>query len=565
MLIPLTKNLLPLTVLLLTSTAYAQPTDLTEAVQDVTVKDDTYEQSFAFDDANTCLLTFTVLDTDDGEETVYQVNAADLNEYKVRFSTKSKAVVVEAETRGGRDLVRVFEDSEVKGFEDGFELYAVGIENARDLVKALKGVITECNGANKEILVDGTANPTFNEALNFLSSEVGDISVGQEEFKQSFTYDSEQPTVITYTWEDPSEGESRKYVANVADFNEQSVSFNTKSDNVWLTLETQGERDLIQTYEDGEPDDYESEIQMMAADIEQARVLEKALKALIATAAQRTQDSFIPNNAKPDLTATVSYLTEHVGNVTLDKDAYEQTFSYDEAQQQLTYEVTDVGDGDKDTYQVNPADLNVNSISMDTKGSGVLITLETQAERDLIQVRENEVVDGYENEMTLYAPDVEAGRHWVEALKRLVLLGRTDQQDAFAALGNNPDQAATLKFLQENVHRVETGEEAYQQTFATASGNRCLITYTVLDEDEGEEETYEWNMADINANPIAFDTKGEDILVTLSTTGDRDLIKVIEDGEVDGYEDEIELRANNIEEARALVSAFKHLAGLCGK
>ena len=543
----------------------AQQADLTEAIQDVLVKDDTYEQSFTYDASNPCLLTFTVLDTDDGEETVYHVNAADLNEHKVRFDTKSKAVMVEAETRGDKDLVRVFEDGEVDGFDDSFEVYAAGIENARIIVKALKEIITSCNATSKEVLVNGKANPTFNEALNFLSAEIGEITVGQDEFRQSFSYDREQPSVITYTWEDLSEGETRKYVANVADFNEQGVSFNTKGGNVWMTLVTQGERDLIQTYEDGELDDYESEIKMMAADIEQARVLEKALKSLIAAAANRTQDSFIPGNATPDLYTTTQYLTEQVGDVTLSDEVYEQTFSYDADARQMIYEVTDMSKGEKNTFRVNPADLNVNTIRVDTKGSEVLIELETQAERELIQVLENDVVDGYDDEIALRAPGVDAGRHWVEALKRLVSLAQGNQKDAFSSLGSNPSQAETLRFLQENIHRVQAGEDSYQQTFATASGNQCLITYTVFDENEGEEEVYEWNMADINANPIAFDTKGEEILITVVTTGDRDLIKVIEDGEIDGYEDEVKLRANNIEEARALVSAFKHLVGLCDK
>ncbi|MEQ9443484.1 MAG: hypothetical protein RIG62_30880 [Cyclobacteriaceae bacterium] len=70
-------------------------------------------------------------------------------------------------------------------------------------------------------------------------------------------------------------------------------------------------------------------------------------------------------------------------------------------------------------------------------------------------------------------------------------------------------------------------------------------------------------MADINPNAIAFDTKGERVLVMLTTVGERDLIKVTEDGEVDGYEDKVALQAGNIEEARALVSACKHLAGFC--
>ena len=556
-------NLLLLVGLLLNNVAFAQQAALTEAVQNVQVKDDTYEQSFSYDAANDCLLTFTVLDTDKGEEIVYQVNAADLNEHKVRFDTQGKAVVVEAETRGGKDLVRVLEDGEVEGFDDSFELYASDIENARDMVSALKELVTSCHAANQEMTINGKANPTFDEALTFLASEIGEITVGQSAFKQSFSYDANQPTVITYTWEDPSESESRKYVANVADFNEQSVSFNTKGGNVWVTLETQGGRDLIQTYEDGEPDDYENEMVLMAADIEQARVLEKALKSLIAASAKRQQDSFLPGNAEPDLNATARYLTEHIGDVTLSKDVYEQAFSYDAANRQLSYNVTDVSKGDETTFRVNPADINVNSIALDTKGSEVLITLETQAERDLIQVLENDVVEDYEDQITLYAPGVEEARHWVDALKRLVLLGHADQKDGFLSAGSNPDQAATLQFLQENIRQVEAGEDSYQQTFTPASDNQCLVTYTVFDEDKGEEETYEWNMADINANPIAFDTKGEEILVTITTTGDRELIKVIENGEVDGYEEEVELRANTIEEARALVSAFKHLAGLC--
>ena len=546
--------------------AQQEPYDaLTEAIQNVQIKDDIYEQSFAYDADNNCLLTFTILDTDKGEETVYQVNASDLNEYKVRFDTKSKSAVVEAETRGGRDLVRVQEDGEVKGYEDKFELYAQDVENARSLVDALKEVIKSCGEQSKEVLIDGQASPSFSELLDFLSSTIGEVALNGEQFNQSFSYDSEQPTLFTYTWEDATEGESRKYVASIADFNEQSVSFNTEKGGVWLTLETQGGRDLIQTYEDGELNDYEKEMEIMATDIEQARVLEKALKLLVASSADQTQDAFIPSNPEPDLNTTARYLTEQVGDVNLGKEVYEQSFSYDADAQQIQYEVVDVDKGDKNSFRVNPADINANSIVSDTKGEAVLITLETQGERDLIQELENDQVEGYENEITIRAPGVQEARHQVEALKRLVTLARTETQDPFAALGDNPDQAVTLQFLQENVGEVVAGEDAYQQTFTPASGNPCLVSYSVVEEEKGKEETYEWNMADINANQIIFDTKGTSVLVTLVTRGENDLIKAIEEGEVDGYEDEVELRANSIEEARSLVSAFKHLAGLCDK
>ncbi|MEQ9443485.1 MAG: hypothetical protein RIG62_30885 [Cyclobacteriaceae bacterium] len=433
--------------LLLAQTVWGQHALLTDAVQDVQVKNEIYEQSFSYDAENTCLLTFTVLDTDKGEETVYEVNAADLNEHKVRFDTQGKAVLVEAETRGSKDLVRVIEDGEIKGFDDGFEIYASGIENARNLVTALKEVVKTCNEQNKEILVAGNANPTFNEALTFLSSEIGDMKVGSKEYGQSFAFETDQSTMITYTWEDLTEGESLKYIANVADFNEQSVSFNTKGGNVWLALETQGGRDLIQTYENGELDDYESKIEIMASEIEQARVLEKALKVMVAAAAQQQEPSFLPGNASPDLGTTTRFLQEQVGTVTLSKAIYEQTFTYEATAQQIRYDVTELSKAEKHSYLFNPADINVNTIGFDTRGSEVLIQLETQADRDLIQVLENDEVDGYEDKVTLRTPGIEDARRWCSALKRLVSLARENQQDNFYQVaGENPDQSATLQF-----------------------------------------------------------------------------------------------------------------------
>ena len=209
--------------LIISHTLVGQQATLVEAVQNVQVKGDTYEQSFSYNTDNPCLLTFTIFDTDRGEETIYEVNATDLNEYKIRFDTQGKAVQVEAETRGSRDLVRVLEDGEVNGYEDGFEIYATGIENARDLVNALKEVVKTCNEQNNQILVNGKASPSLNEALLFLESEIRELKVGSQSYDQSFSYQNDQSTLITYSWQDLSEGGSRKYVANVADFNEQSV------------------------------------------------------------------------------------------------------------------------------------------------------------------------------------------------------------------------------------------------------------------------------------------------------------------------------------------------------
>ncbi|WKN44426.1 hypothetical protein [Tunicatimonas pelagia] len=555
-----------LVALLFGSPVLAQPAwnTLSQAVQDVQIKDDMYEQSFSYTSDNACLLTFTVLDTDDGEETTYKVNAADLNEHKIRFDTRSREVVIEVETRGDKELVQVFEDGEAEDFSDNFQFYAVDIENARAIVKAFKEVVQNCGEQSKEILIYGKANPTFEDALGFLTAEVGEIETSDGAINQTLAYDLSLPTIITYEQEDANEGEVNSYVANMVDFNEQSVSFDTKRGQVLVTLETIGGRDLIQTLENGEADDYEHELQIIATDIEQGRALEKALKALITQAEQRYDNSFLPGVNNPSLDQTVSYLTSQVGNVALEKETYEQSVNYDAATQQFSYTIIEASEGEEVTFLVNPADINPRTIDFDTKGSEVLIELKTEAERDLVQELEDDVVDGFTDEIVMQAPSVDEARRWVGALRQLVTLAQANQQNLFvASVGSNPTPGTTLQFLRDNIGTVDEGDDRYEQSF-TPGSDQCLLTYTLID-DEGEEKVFEWNMADMNPRLVTFDTKGERIIVTLKTTAQRDLVREIEQGEVEGYENEVELLANTIEEARALVSAFKNLAESCKK
>ncbi|MEM9672150.1 MAG: hypothetical protein AAF992_06115 [Bacteroidota bacterium] len=541
-------------------------TTLSQVVQDVQIKDDVYEQSFTYATENNCLLTITIYDTDDGEETTYTVNATDLNDRKIRFDTRSREILVEVETRGGRDLVQVFEDGEAKEFSDGFKFYATDIENAREIVQAFKEVVQSCGQQSNEVLINGQANPSFEESLGFLTSEIREIATNEGAIEQSFTYNSALPTVITYEWEDTNEGESYRYVANMVDFNEQSVSFNTKRGDVWVSLETIGGRDLIQVFENGEPDNYDHELQIRATDIEQARVLEKALKSLIAGAEQRYDNSFLPGVVNPDMNQTVAYLTNMVGEVALEKETYEQAFSYNAASQQLRYDVIEASDGEQLSYLVNPADINPRTVDFDTKGSEVLIEMKTEAERDLVQEREDDVVDGFTDEIVIRASTIDDARRWVGALRQLVSLAQENQQDLFFLMaGGSPTPSTALQFLQSNIGAVNDGDDRYQQTLTSGLDNQCLLTYTLIDDDKGEEKVFEWNMADINPRRIAFDTKSSNVMVTLTTTAERDLVREIEDGEVEGYENEVELLANTIEEARALVSAFKLLAESCKK
>lgn len=558
------KNCFTLLFSLVNILAFGQATQqhLTELVEDVSIKDKNYQQTLAFESDNPCLLTLTVVDPK-GNEQMYAWNAADMNENRVTMTTKRNEVLVQVETGGSRDLIRIYENGEANSFDDALTIRANDIEHAREIVAELKALSKECGESQKEITIDGKKDPDVTTALNYLKKSIGAVTTDGEEYTQSFIYDAKEGDMVTYEIKS-GDGKTLTYLFNIADLNSKDVYFDTKGGGVFVSLETQGGKDLVQVYENDVVDGFESAFNILAYDVEEARRLEKAWKIFISSAEEHKPRDFMAGNPNPNWKQTLDYLMAQVQDVSLGKDAYEQSFSYDQATDMLTYVVIEKDGGDKISYHWHMADINANDIDFETKGSAVMVTMTTEDKRDLIQQVEEEQVQGYENELVIYTEKIEPARDLLNAFKHLAGMAGEHYSSQFIKGQESPGKTATIAYLKQTIGEVKVGDDSYTQSIAEKDDD-CLVTFSILNENKGKEEVMSWNMADINAKKTDFSTKGSAVLVTVETQGKRDLIEVVEDGEVDGYESAVSVLAKDVHEARKIVGALKHWAKLCEK
>ena len=531
---------------------------LEELVQDVPMKKTTKNQSVSYVEGSDCLVQFTIYDTDDKEEIIFEMNLADLNENTVSFDTKGSEVTVEAATRGKRDLIKVYEDGEVEGFDDEMYIYAAGIEEAREIVYAMKEAIEACT--------DNQAGNNYgdfsdDELLAQLENNINDITLEDDKYLQSLNKAPLQNDVIVYEFTDEDEGEVKEYYFNPADLDEDEVAFDTDDTSVILKLETNGRDDMIKVVENGQVDEYTNQLEILMQDLEQAREMVYLWQEYI----QRFENenvAFIDGVKDASLEQTISYIPDNIEEVAVNDDVFQQKLSIQENESSgfgfiLNYEVEEVSESEINTYRWNMADIDPNEIAYDIDKTLVQVVLPVDDGRNLVQHWENGGMEGFEDEVKIYVNSLEDAKNLVNAFRHFA--GILIKSESTFTLPESADGLAD--YLKELIKEVVVDDDSYQQSFEIREGNPCLGLFELTDDDD--EMVYEWNFTDLDRGEIDFDTKGDEILINIETSGNRELIEVRENGEVDDFENEFEIRANSIEEARAIVEGFKKMVTSC--
>ena len=541
---------------------YPEADFLKESIKDVTVDEEAIEQSFT--EKQPCIFTISVNNITDDDSYAYEFNAADLNEYKITFETGKKEVFVEVETKGAKDLIRIYENEKVDGYDKDFKFFARDVEHARELVEKFKALVRNCTGTQKDIGFVLGDNATLSGALDYLTKNIIKVSINEASFNQTFSYNNNYTPLMKLHRVDETEGLTSIYELNAADLSHTSVQFDTRQEFVIVSAETRGQRDLVRVFENGELDGYENEIYFYADNIEDARKLVEVLKFYIVKATEVKSSELQSLENQSQITGVNDFIARHVNDVAFNDESFKQSFAFNPEQPYLAeLKVENVNDAEVRVYNFNLADINQNAVSFDTKGEEVIIEIRTSGDKDLLMVHENGEIDDYDSEIEILANGIEEARYIIEGFKKAVTISKDIQEKSFISGVTAPGKSQTVEFLTNTIKDVVIGEDAYKQKYSANDENTCLAEIEVIDVSEGETIIYKFNYVDINVHKIAFDTKGEEVLLHLETIGGNDLIEIIEDGVTDDFDDEIEIRATGIEEARKIEMALKHLTKLC--
>jgi len=543
--------------ILLTSLSYGQELEekldfLKENTVPVKDKRTEYRQTFSYDPDNYLLLSISIVDSRKGEEIIMSVNAIDINPFLVKFEPSKEVVEITAGTNGGRDLVKVVEDGEIQNYDDELLFYASGIEEARQLADALKAVAEHAKENSETLLTVSNDKQTL---LNEIDNAIQEVKVNDDVYGQDFSFDSENNNIVTFKISNAAGDEVEQFTVNIADLNLHKIDFETDREEVVIPLVTKGERDLIAYTENGETGNYTNELELKVNSIEEARMLEAQLEALVAMAEKEETVDYSSFSYQKCL----DILRNNIGQVVINQDAYDQVFKVSsENDLVFIYTLNDVSEGEKYEYVVNAADFGKIPVNFDTDKNSVLIELKTAGDRELVRVTENNEDVDYESEMEIRSPDVETARELAAVFSRFNQLALEKMEKSVAF----PNVSEAENYVLSAVADVVVETDTYQQSIEKGS-SECLLKYNLTDVSDDTQYVYEFNLKDVDVNKIHFETDGGEALVTIQIKGGNDLIQVYENGEADDFTDEFQMKAKDIEQARKLETALKMMTESC--
>lgn len=560
-----------LMILSLSPLLYAQNVEesigyLSENLGSVTTKKSQFSQNFGIQEGKdeSCMVWYQYTPSGKGDEEKFSFNAADLNENRITFDTKKDLVIISAAVKGKKDLIREYENGEVSGYTDVVKMYANSVEDARKLVENLKALAASCAAKiDKQLGLGEGASKA--ELLAHLKEKIATVEVNDERFEQAFEAMDGETTIISYSQNELNESKLGEYKVNMIDFNAARIDFDTEKKQVVINMETKAKRNFIQQKENGELKNYANRMKILMPTIEEARNTVEVLKDLVRLA-ESEAEQMATMRSDTDPSTAMDYLGEEVEEVIINDDIYQQSFESDpDLPYMIFVEVKKEGDDEAKGFRFNISDLDPPSVDFDVKKNAVFVTAECAANKKLIQKEENTVVSGFTKDLEIRVKDIETARAIQKRLSLVVKHYRENRSNNFDLQFPDAGISEALDFCKEHIQKVGSDDKVFDQVYKIGEEGDCLAEIEVENIDKGETKAYLFNWADINSSKVSFGTKGKEILLKVETKARKELIQLMENGEVDDYERDFSIRVKDIETARALEAAMKVLAKSCSE
>ena len=555
-------SLLLISLLLLSGISSAQQQEfnqlfdeLTAAVVEVGTSKYKYEPELHFQNTSVIKYGYTKTSTKGvANSYAFELNISDIDGYTIRESTERDLIVVNLKIKNSQKLIKSFEDLEVKSYTNELQIVAANIDNARIIREILEKAIPLA----EEIMLNKLSLTGYEEMLTWLEANVKDANYSDESYAQSLQRDSDYAGKVNLSIVETGRSSKQSdYSLNLADINVNTVKFDISGSELGLEFETKRKHNLIRLNEDGESKPFINDIIIKTNNVEEARDLLTVLTLIIPLAEEQVKASFPVFDSKEDALAAVS-----AGTLTLvyGGDTYEQKINTDCLAE---YEITEISESksEKKLHTFNWIDINDKVIDYDISGSKMFIPLITNKKQKLMKVFEDGELEPYDESFKLYCEDAENARLMKYAIKKSVTLCR----EAYQPLVPSDGLKAKIDWLQNAVVEVREGGNTYNQKLTLVEdGNLEKIKFTKMEiDDKGSTEyIYELNFADLNERNIDFDVSGRSISVSLETNFKEKIIKYYKDGEIQSYEDEFTIHANDVEESRNLIRALVDIVTL---
>lgn len=504
---------------------------------------------------NHSTLKYTQVEVDkkgNQEELIYEFNVADLDPYVVREETRQDIIYLSLTVDNGQKFIKVYENGEAKGYASNMLMVTKNIDNAR----FLKDLIKKAIPLAEEIMSNKLKAETYAEMQIWLEKNVVNAESGSKSYNQTLVTLNDFPGNVRFIQTEitAKSSEERQYIFNLADININSLKFDISGSSFSLDFETKRKQRLIKVLENGVPDGFESEIVIFTNNVEEARDLKNILTRVVPLAQDKVEASIQPLK---NLQAVFDYLGRFIKNIDYGDESFEQSIEGG-----CLIEYTRVESDAKSTKKLkaefNLIDINKNLIDYDISSDKMYVEFTTKESLDLIRTFENNEFYRYDDELKIYAENIEVARRIKAGLEHLIGICERGYVDPFADM----TKEQKINWLVENMDEVRVGDKTITQKFETINQSdleKIKLTKLEIDSKGSQEEIFEFNFTDINPKSIQYKIGSKTLAISFETKFKEDIIKYYKDGEIKNYKDGFELSMTDIETARNVILVFNQI------
>lgn len=498
------------------------------------------------------LVTLSSTSTDnkgEAETSEYLFDLSDVDQDAIKLVASGRSLHVEVPVKEKKRYIQQT-SSEGTEYIQELNIYSDDIEEARQIVHALGYAVSQTEAGR-------SAWEDYNAALDFIKSHQSEVKVGGDTYQLGLDYDLFASDImnlqITRTGSD-GETEETVYSFYPADMTE-TPELEVDRDEVTVHMETREDRDFIRKTTGGAVSGYTSDLEFHAAGIDEARNLISAWEYVI----QNSEESI-------ESFESVEEVNTWMGNnfpvLFRDGVTFEQALAVNgELNDQIFFERTETeGDGEKteNSYILYPEDIDTSAMRIHVRFGKLAVTLET-GRVDYVRHVENGVVQHFTDKTDVYFFDPLVAKNFMEAIRFLTSDGSQHEEKVMS-------REEAVDFLSAGMPLIERPEETFEQSLEMLDPESCKLRFTRVEtekEKEAEEFAFEFIASDLSEGESDLSVKGTLINIQLETSGNRNLVKPFENGEVQDFTDAFVIYADDVLQARRILKAFGVLSKAC--
>ncbi len=248
-----------------------------------------------------------------------------------------------------------------------------------------------------------------------------------------------------------------------------------------------------------------------------------------------------------------------------DKVTFEQQLNYDPAvpyRLEILLKETDKKGRITERRRVlNLGMMNKNLVRRENSRDLMWVSVKTGG-LPVIKVYENGELDDYEEELQLYAQNVDNARAIEDIIRAAIPLAETAWKQSVALPSNLP---ALRQWITEHVKEVDAGKETFKQWAEEDPEHpaRVLLVRETYDE-KGLEQTerISWNCGDLHEPSVRLRIRGKEMMIEADTREKQKFISVEKDGELEGFKNSLVIYADDVDQAQLLIQVMRDLIPL---